>query len=213
MLKLYAAAGGSVHGMSPETMRPTPSPAIAATPTVDAARLFLALWPPVALARQLREWCRSVAGPTAAHCVPVARLHLTLHFLGSVSRSRLQDLQASLCVPFTPFELRFVRCSRWPHGLLVAEPDSVPPALVALHADLALALAAAGMGSDGLAFRPHVTLARRQTWQGVAVPAEVPPLQWTVQGYALCESLPGRYRQLQRYPLDGARATGTPASA
>ncbi len=212
VLKLYAAAGGSLHCMSPKTMRPNLSPASAAPPPVDPARLFLALWPPVGLARELRAWCGSAAGPLQARCVPIARLHLTLHFLGGVPRSRLQDLRASLCVPFTPFELRFVSCSRWPHGLLVAEPDSVPPALVALHADLALALAAAGTGGDGLTFRPHVTLARRQTGQGTAVLAEVPPLRWTVQAYALCESLPGRYRQLQRYPLDGARAAATRAT-
>lgn len=206
-----AAAGGNMCCMPPKMTRPTLPPADAAPPPADPARLFLALWPPVALARELRAWCRAAAGPSAARCMPMARLHLTLHFLGSVPRSRLPALRVALRVPFSPFELRFGGCTRWPQGLLVAEPDSVPPALSALHADLALALTAAGLCSNGLAFRPHVTLARRQTAQSAAVPAQAPPLRWTVQGYALCESLPDRYRQLQRYGPDGA-ATATRGS-
>lgn len=206
-----AAAGGNMRRMPPETTRPTLPPADTAPRPVDSARLFLALWPPVALARELRGWCLAAAGPSAARCVPMARLHLTLHFLGSVPRSCLPALRVALRVPFSPFELRLGGCTRWPHGLLVAEPASVPPALAALHADLSLALAAAGLRSNGLAFRPHVTLARRQTAQSAAVSTQAAPLRWTVQGYVLCESLPGRYRQLQRYGPDGA-ATATRGS-
>lgn len=195
-----------MHGMPPRTSAPDLPPAGAVAPPADPARLFIALWPPPELAQELQAWCRAAAGPVAARCAPMARLHLTLHFLGSVPRPRLQELRAALCVPFSPFELCLRHCRRWPRGLLVAEPDGVAPELAALHAQLARALVAAGLGVEDRAFRPHVTLARRLAGQGadgLAVPA---PLRWPVRSYALCESLPGRYRHVQRYPGGGERA-------
>jgi len=107
----------------------------------------------------------------AARRVPSANLHLTLHFLGELPLSCLPALRVALGVPASAFELRFSACQQWPRGLLVAEPDNVPPALTALHTELALALAASGLRSTSPAFRPHITLARRHSGSGAAAPA------------------------------------------
>jgi len=73
---------------------------------------------------------------------------------------------------------------------------------------LALALHAAGLGSSDWTLRPHVTLARRLGGPVADEPAAAVPLRRAMLDYALCESLPGRCRQLQRYPSgDGAGST------
>ena len=97
----------------------------------------------------------------AAGGEPPARLHLTLHFLGAVAPALLPPLLAVTARPCSAFALRFTGCERWPRGLWVARPDPVPPGLLALHAELALALAALGLRTDPRAFQPHVKSARR----------------------------------------------------
>jgi len=119
---------------------------------------------------------------------PVApeRLHLTLHFMGSVPNSRLPALRATLRVPFQPFELRFSHCERWPGGLLVAPPDALPQALARLHADLADRLRRLGMSVEARPYRPHITLARR--YGGPPSCSAAVPVSWDVRTYALVMS-------------------------
>lgn len=164
-----------------------------------SARLFIALWPPPALAAALHARGARAGVQAPGRREAVGRLHLTLHFLGAVPRERLPVLKEALCLPFRPFELRFDAFTRWPSGVVVAEPLSQPPGLRALHAALASALAALGQGTDARAFRPHVTLARRHAGPWPAAPAAAAPLRWCVRRYRLVESLPGppvQYRVL-----------------
>ncbi len=180
-----------------------------------AARLFIALWPPPALAAALDARGAQALGDAPARREAPGRLHLTLHFLGAVPRDRVPALQAALCLPFAPFELRFAACTRWPSGMVVAEPLSLPPGLRGLHAALAAALAALGQGTEARAFRPHVTLARRHAGPWPAAPtAPAPPLRWCVRRYVLAESLPGppaSYRVLLN--CSGQAAASTPGLA
>jgi 2'-5' RNA ligase len=161
----------------------------------DQARLFIALWPPAELQVALHDWC--IACCLGAHVHPVAavRLHLTLHFLGTVPRQRLPELVGGLHVPFEPFELRFSfnHCERWARGVVVALPEAAPPPLAILHGALGRSARALGLPTDERPFRPHVTLARRhsgafsrrQPIEGTAA------LRWPVRGYVLVESQPG----------------------
>ncbi len=116
------------------------------------------------------------------------QMHLTLHFLGSVSRQRLPALVEGLRVPFAPFDLALRRCERWPRGMLVALPDEPPPALADLHAALGAALQRLGLPVEQRAFRPHVTLARR--YDGPVPAPLASPVRWHVTRYALVESRP-----------------------
>ncbi|MDO9313118.1 MAG: RNA 2',3'-cyclic phosphodiesterase [Burkholderiaceae bacterium] len=163
-------------------------------PPEDIARLFVALWPPAELAAALCARYDATCGPDSMRTEAAERLHLTLHFIGDVQRSRLPELQSALCVPFDSFELRIGACERWPGGLVVARPDAVPPALTDLHAALRKVLDALGLRTDDRPFRPHITLARRDAGPWPAQPQAAEPLRWPVRHYLLAESLSGSPR-------------------
>lgn len=171
----------------------------------DAAasgRLFLALCPDetarAALAAHSQVW----QWPADAARYAPADWHVTLHFIGSVPRLRVDELRAALAVPVTPFELRLGQPDLWPHGLAVLLPMAVPEALLQLHARLGQALRRLGLRTDMRLYRPHVTLARRAAQ--ALPPTQWPAFGWPVKDYVLMESTgqPGqRYRVLQHYGL------------
>ncbi|MFO1271571.1 MAG: RNA 2',3'-cyclic phosphodiesterase [Rubrivivax sp.] len=164
------------------------------------ARLFLALWPDRPLRHALAAWRDRWTWPPGAAVVPDDRLHLTLHFIGPVPRSRLPAVQATLGLAFERFEIEFGLPALWPRGLALLEPLAPPPALLSLHAALAERLHALALPVEERRFRPHVTLARNAA--GALPPPEPPALRWTVSGYALVESERG-YRTLASWPAAG----------
>ena len=167
----------------------------------SAARLFVALMPSAAVRSELAAWRDAWTWPRSARLVDTARLHVTLHFLGDVERDRLGQLEAALTVPFAPFTLRLNGPALWPQGIAALEPGVVPPALLALHADLARALRALAMPVDERPYRPHVTLARRA--KGAGPPQAGRTLVWQVDSYALMASVlgpEGGYTVLRQYP-------------
>ena len=162
------------------------------------ARLFLALWPGPRV-RQALAACRD-ATPWPAGASPTAddKLHVTLHFIGSVPAARVDEIGAALQVPVHRFELRLELAEVWHGALAVLRPRQVPDRLLQLHADLAAALRPLGLPVEARAFRPHVTLARRGGPARPLPPAE--PIRWRLTGYALVQSRPdGRYQVLRRY--------------
>lgn len=168
--------------------------------SVSSTRLFLALWPDPAVRHALRERRDLWDWPRGASPVHPDKLHVTLHFLGSVPSERVPDLRRGFAVPFTPFALTFGVPRLWHNGIAVLEPASEPPELLQLHADLSSALVALGLQPEARKYRPHVTFARRAS--GAEVPPAPPPLTWQVNGYALVESQPdngGVYRVLEHY--------------
>ena len=153
------------------------------------ARLFIALWPDDAVRTDLAAWRDAWTWPRSATPVRTERLHLTLHFIGGVERERVPELADALRVPFDRFEIRFGRAVMWPHGIAVLEPDSVPAALLELHAALGGVLQRLSLPLDERPYRPHVTLARRA---GAAVaPQQGPAIAWTIDRFALMESTLG----------------------
>lgn len=169
-------------------------------PEPSSSRLFLALCPG---APELAALAAHTAGwrwPAGAACYAPADWHVTLHFLGSLPRPRIDAVRAGLAVPLTPFALHFGQTELWPHGLAVLLPSTVPEALQQLHARLGLALQDLGLKTDTRPYRPHLTLARHAA-QAVP-PLQGPAFDWQVQGYALMESTgqpAQRYRLLQHY--------------
>ena len=161
------------------------------------SRLFIALWPDPQVRQVLRTWRDAWEWPRGATPVKPERLHVTLHFLGSVSNERIPELREALAVPFEPFELGFGEARLWPHGIAVLEPLAAPEQLLRLHADLGGALVGLGMTVDERRFKPHVTMARRAV--KAAVPESGPALRWSVDGYALMASSAGGYSVLQQY--------------
>jgi RNA 2',3'-cyclic 3'-phosphodiesterase len=161
----------------------TPAPAAA------TARLFVALWPDAGVRSALVAAAAQWDWNAGAAQVNPAQLHLTLHFLGEVVRERLPELRRALVVSFAPFPLRLSRPTLWPAGIAVLEPERVPAALADLHAALGNSLRRLALPTEGRAFRPHVTLARRAAASGP--PSRCPPVDWPVQAFALVESRPG----------------------
>lgn len=164
-----------------------------------AARLFIALWPSPRVRAGLASRRDALAWPPGAAPVPDAKLHLTLHFLGSVPLGRVPAIAAALPAPGAAFELRLDALEAWHGGLVVLRPRVVPPALAALHATLGVALRGLGLPVEARAFRPHVTLARRAAGTLLRPAASEPPLRWRATRAVLAQSMPdGRYRVLAR---------------
>lgn len=161
------------------------------------SRLFIALWPDPQVRQVLRTWRDAWDWPRGATPVKNERLHMTLHFLGSVSSARISELREALAVPFASFELEFGQPKLWPHGIAVLEPHTAPGQLVQLHADLGAALQRLDMPVEERAFKPHVTMARRAV--KATVPERGPALTWPVEGYALMESTAGGYTVLEHF--------------
>src|SRR3989338_1379806 len=105
-------------------------------PAVATGRLFLALCPDEAVRAVLAVHGQAWQWPADAVRYMPADWHVTLHFIGSVPRLRIDELRAGLAVPVTPFELRFGEPALWPHDLAVLLPVAVPEALQQLHARL-----------------------------------------------------------------------------
>jgi len=152
----------------------------------ETARLFVALWPEPALASALHAQCSVCIGSPHTRVVAPQRAHLTLRLLGQVPRQQVPALVSALRVPFQPFELSFSRCEQWPHGLLVAVPDTVAPSLTHLHAALDEVQQGLGLPVDERQFRPHLTLARRHMKPLPELARQ--PLRRPVAGYALVQS-------------------------
>jgi len=164
-------------------------------------RLFIALWPGAELRDALGAWCGTWPCDARAKRVTAGQLHLTLHFLGAVPRSRLPALRRALGVPFAPFSLSLGRPAMWPGQTAVLEPERVPPRLRRLHAALGEALRSLALPVEARGFRPHMTIARRAGT--AAPPATGPGQRWPVRGYALVESSPQAqvaYTVLQTWP-------------
>ena len=167
--------------------------------TPPTLRLFTALWPPPAVRDALLALRNRWQWPAGAAPVDPSKLHVTLHFIGSIDASRVPALVDGLAVPMAPADLQVdpARQRVWPGGIAVLELE-VPDALRRLHATLAQALARLGMPLETRPWRPHVTFARKAVG-AVPVTGRDPCASWRVDGYALVRSAGGRYDVLQSY--------------
>ncbi len=174
------------------------------TPNEGAVRLFLALWPDNAVRQQLHARQQGWTWPPAAAPVSADKLHLTLHFLGSVPLERQDEFARALTVEAPPvtLELHTAQPRVWPGGIAVLE-FAATPALLGLHAALADALAGLDWPLEERRYRPHVTLARKAG--GARPPEEASArVEWRAgTGYALVRSVPRRgYEVIRRYGRD-----------
>jgi 2'-5' RNA ligase len=141
--------------------------------------------------------------------VPVANLHVTLAFLGSVAEQRVGELAliARGAVPGGNLELVLDHLEYWRAAqLLCVLPSEVPAAIAALARGLQEALAASGFAPDLKPFRPHVTVVRKVSRPG---PIEkIDPVAWRFTELALIESRTlaagAAYSVIESYPLCGA---------
>jgi 2'-5' RNA ligase len=164
-------------------------------------RLFIALWPPDPVREAIARWQVQWNWPEQATLVKADRMHLTLHFLGTLPQHRILDLKYILeRITAQGFALQFGHPEVWQHGIAVVRPDNSPTALRALHARIGLALAEVGLKAEDRSYRPHVTLARR-AFQAKP-PAEPLQVQWESNGsFTLVQTLGGvrGYQVLEKF--------------
>lgn len=162
-------------------------------PPEPTLRLFLALWPDDDTRAALQAWQQAQTWPRTARLTRPHDLHLTLHFLGAVPRPVVAKLQQALPAPRMSVSLTLDHVEVWPNEVAVLRPTDTPPALEALHQQLADSLRQCSLTTDSRPYQPHVTLARRA--RGL-LPRTLAPLQWRAHGYALVHSDHG-YHPLQ----------------
>lgn len=170
-------------------------------------RLFFALWPDEALRARL-----AAHRPTQGRPVPVANLHVTLLFLGTVgaaARSALEQGAAEIHAP--AFELVLDRCGHWARaGICWLGASQVPDALQSLHEALRALAQGLEIPLEHRRYAPHVTLARRAPRHPVQA---IAPIAWPVRDFVLVRSRTGgdssTYEVLRRWPSGNAQAGPT----
>jgi 2'-5' RNA ligase len=171
-------------------------------------RLFFALWPPAALRRELARATRSVVRAAGGRPVPVANLHITLAFLGSVPADAVGTLKAVAGeVAAQPFDLALARVGFFPRArTLWLGPDSACLPLIQLQDGLWQVLAAAGWPRESRPFTPHLTLVRKA--QAMPDGPRVKSVLWRVESFSLVESITHEsgavYQELASWPFTSA---------
>jgi 2'-5' RNA ligase len=173
----------------------------AATPT---DRLFLAIFPDRDTADEIAALAAMQCRRHGLHGRPLQtdRLHVTLFHLGDSVGLR-EDVvqaveQAAAKVQAVPFDVRFDQVAtfagRRRDKPFVLKSGGGNDALRAFHAQLGLALSAAGLGRYASStFEPHVTLTY-DTHDVIAEP--VAPVSWRVGEFVLIHSLLGKTRHV-----------------
>jgi 2'-5' RNA ligase len=165
------------------------------------ARLFFALWPDADARARLAPLAAELAAAASGRTVPIAKVHLTLAFLGEVETARIAAaVEAARGVRLAPFAFALDRVGSF-RGARVAWAGcaSTPEPLAALAAALAGCLGAAGFALEDRPYAPHATLARRIAHPVAAAPIE--PIPWAVDGFSLVrsETGTGRYAVLEAF--------------
>lgn len=169
----------------------------------EQARIFFALWPASALRRKLHALSLQYRERCGGQAMRPETLHLTLLFLGTVPRSRIDVLRRQVDArEFSPFSFRLQRIACWRHNSIAyaaPEEGSAPVCNLAKH--LRILADSAGIDFDRRGFTPHVTLLRKLA-NSVETQTILLP-EWHVEGFSLVESLSdergARYRDLQAW--------------
>ena len=169
------------------------------------ARLFFAVWPAPAAARELALAGDALAGLVGGKPVPPQKIHMTLAFLGGLDEAGA-GTAALAASTVTGREIRMTidsvgsfRRSRvgW------AAPSQPDTELAALQARLAEALRLRGFTLEDRPFNPHVTLVRRIEKRVARAPLSA--VEWRSKAFTLVESTgDGRYEVLESWKLEPA---------
>ncbi|MFI1995838.1 RNA 2',3'-cyclic phosphodiesterase [Actinoplanes sp. NPDC020271] len=156
----------------------------------------MAVSPPAAAREDLL--CRL---PSRARLTRPAKWHVTLAFLGELSRSTDEVAAALADVPAPPaFSLRMSGGGRF-GSVVWAGLAGNRQALTSLRESVRLALDNAGFTIDARPFRPHLTVSYRMAPEVLDALESYTGPPWTVTSFALVESLLGNYHTLHEWSL------------
>lgn len=129
-------------------------------------RLFVAAYPPEALARELVERVATMTLPPGSRIVAADHVHMTLQFIGDMPAAKMESVRESIersasgLARFTLALKRLIVLPQRGPGRLIAAETGAPPALLELHDRLAKRLARNAREKASDRFLPHVTLCR-----------------------------------------------------
>lgn len=165
--------------------------------------MFFAAWPAPEVQRTLGDIARQ-AQECGGRAVPARNIHLTLVFIGDVSRDRVPALEALGAAVVAPrFNLAVDRLEYWRHNrILWAGVGDCPQALRTLVERLQEPAAAGGFRIERRPYVPHVTL--RRDARDAPANSRI-HVDWPVAEFVLVESAQrerGRtYEVLRKWPL------------
>ena len=162
-------------------------------------RLFFAVWPPALAAHALAGWSEAAARATGGRRTAEGNIHLTLAFLGQADPAKA--IAAAERVKATAHQLP-IEEGRYINRMVWVAPKKTPPALAALHENLAMELYREEFILERRPYAAHVTLIRD------ARRAQLPPLpsvEWPVDEFLLMRSSVSSrgatYEPLERFAL------------
>lgn len=175
-------------------------------PRTTRQRMFFALWPDEQVRLALARAALVIPPGDAARAqwVRTERYHLTLAFLGEIEPRQAEAAErAAAEIRVRPFTLQLDTVGHFagPNVVWIG-PQSLPPELTQLKAELDRELLRYGLPLVQGRFTPHITCLR-----GVREAPDVAPVQisWPVREFVLVKSVlkPGmsRYKIVQRWPL------------
>jgi len=197
--------GGSQLSLFPEPVGG------ARRPRAKRTRMFFALWPDEETRMALARAAIVIPPGDAvrAHWVRTERYHLTLAFLGEIEPLQAEAAErAAAQVCGRPFLLRLDTVGHFegPNVVWIG-PQSLPPELTQLKAELDRELLRFGLPLLAGKFTPHITCLRGVREAPDAAP---PQIDWAVSEFVLVKSVikPGmsRYKIVRRWPLAAASA-------
>ena len=157
-------------------------------------RLFVAIYPPVDISRQLLDSLQSHDLPEH-RTVPAEQLHMTLHFIGDTPAKQLDATIESVqraTAGISAFDLTVQRLITLGHrrsARLVAAETDRPPELLEIQRRLVTRLARSPRRNPADRFRPHLTLCRfKKPTKGIALDSSLDTEPFRVQQVVLMKS-------------------------
>jgi len=126
------------------------------------ARLFFALWPDNKMQSSFYHVARQFKDEKI-RLVKKSNLHITLEFLGQVSKYDQQQLiEKSNHIQVEPFELELTSIGWWKKpGILWIGPQHIPQSLTNLVESIKQIVEQQGLETDKRSYKPHITIARK----------------------------------------------------
>jgi len=157
---------------------------------INTKRLFFALWPDDNVRNEIHQvFQSSVYSKADGQQYNLQNLHLTLHFLGSVSTEQYSCvMEAAEKVKFSEFALSLDKFGVFEKAKVFwLGVSDIPEELTQLHYELGQALSNCDYKAEDRVYTPHVTLMRKI--KKLTVEVNATPVCWNVNKFALVESV------------------------
>lgn len=168
-------------------------------------RLFFALWPSPQVRASIVETAHPVLHELTGRLIPPEQLHITLHFIGSVTdETRICMDRAARCIKTKPFSITLSHFNFFSRAkVFYMGCNAIPTELRHLHQTLGEALGDCSYQQDEPEYTPHVSLLRKL--KARQVESFKFSINWQVDEFVLVESSGTAngvgYNIIETYPL------------